>query len=151
MKAAAMSDALPDTLTEAVSEALPADPPRDTDQRSKRDRKLLRLMFWLCGGAFVLAVVLGIAYALVHQPYASLTGWERRAWHLKMTGVAVQLLALAVAVWRWPQLVAWAARRGLIPQRDRLAALAVRYKAAGLLLLFIAAEIGPGSLARLLH
>jgi len=118
--------------------------------RKSTGRQLLRLGGRLLLAVLALALAAGLASLALQLPYAGLAGLQARIWPLKLTGVALQLLAVAVAYWRWPSLVNWAVRRGLIQERERAAALAVRVKAALLALaIVLTASIGSGDLTRL--
>jgi hypothetical protein len=128
-----------------------ADTPAPSGQSAPKSRwRWLRWALPLALLALFLALVLLVAWLVLQQPYANLISLEERVWRLKYVGICLQLLAVAAAAWRWPALVAWGLRRGWLIPGLREAALALRVRAVGLMLIFIVfAEVGPGDLARL--
>ena len=124
----------------------------DRPTRKQGRRRLVRPTLWLIAGLLLMLIALGVAHLVLQQPYSGLVTLEGYAWRFKFIGACLQVLVVAAIGWRWPGVVDWAVRRGVITERERAPALAARWKAVLITLaLILAAAIGPGDVARLYH
>jgi hypothetical protein len=147
-------NSMKDTVQALGDCANPAAPeaPELPERQPKQRRRLIRWAIGLVAGLALLTVALAVAGALLHLSSSSLAGLQTGLWRLRVIGIALQLLALIVIGWRWPDVVAWAARRGWIRSSEQRAALAARTPAVlSILALIVAAGIGTGDLVRLLR
>jgi hypothetical protein len=106
-----------------------------------RPRRTLRQRLWYAAKVyalmiFVACVLAAFALALMRSG-VDLGPWTETVRRLRPYGIAWQVIAAAAIVWRWPAIVTWAHRKGVVPAREVDQVVALRPKVAALLVAYI--------------
>jgi hypothetical protein len=102
------------------------------------------IAFFICALATVVLVGLASTMRAHGVRPEDINGMAARLHGLRLWGLAWQVVAAALIVWRWPAIVRWAERRGRVPAREVAAVIALQPKVAALLVLYLVlVPIGP--------
>lgn len=115
----------------------------------KRKGRLRRWLPWLIYGALI--VLIGctlLTWLLKLEPsqVVSVSAWFRKGSQL---GTLIQTALCCWVIASWRPIVAWGFRRGYVAKHELRAVLAMRWRAAGMLAVYLAlVPIGAGNIAR---
>lgn len=114
-----------------------------------RRRRWAVWVVWLAFGALITVVAAAVMAILLQQPVTQLESVVEQVRRWKYVGVLVQALVALAIVLRWSAIAAWAARKGVIEEREVETVVAARWKVVALLVVYLLVTIGPGEMTRL--